>query len=99
MKKDFQVLSDTADFKLRVFGATLHDVFRNALVGMFQGMRPQSDLCVYTGNRLSCKDYMGRHEFDVDGSEVSSLLVNFLSHALSLSAQYNEVYCDVTISS
>src|SRR4030042_536949 len=97
MKKDFEILPHTSDLKLRICGTTLRDIFRNALIGMFQSIKPITSECTKQGDRLVCRTWSVHQEFDIDGSDSGALLVNFLSHALSLSDINNEAYLDVTI--
>ncbi len=100
MKKDFELLDHTADIKLRVYGATIQELFCNALVGMFQSIEPVSRLCRCENDRtvhdrLVCDKLPMHHAVDVTAGDRELLLVDFLSHALYLSDVYNEAYFNV----
>lgn len=97
MKKDFEALPHTADIKLRVYGDSLADLFRNAVIGMFQTIGPRATGCHVINERLVCDALPQLHEVTVEAREVISLLVDFLSRAVYLSDVYNEAYLDVTI--
>ena len=97
MIKDFELVPHTADIKIRVYGETMKELFRNALVGMFQSVGPKSTMCRMDNERLVCDSLPKEHLVEVESFEVESLLVDFLSEALYLSDIYNEAYLDVII--
>ena len=97
MTKDFEQLPHTADIKIRVFGATLSDLFRHALIGMFQVVRPIAPGCTYHQDRLVCPTLSEHRPIEVTSIDTVALLVDFLSEALYLSDLYNEAYLDATI--
>lgn len=97
MAKDFEILPHTADLKIRVYGATLSELFRHALIGMFQSIGPRSDVCVRAGERVECKKLPVEHTVEVQSHDVESLLVDFLSQVLYLSDVHNEAYLDADI--
>jgi len=97
MKKDFEQIPHTADLKIRIYGETMEDVFRHALIGMFQVIGPHASQCEKTGERLRCKELPSHRELVVIANNYESLLVDFLSEALYLSDVHNEAYLDVTI--
>ena len=99
MAKDFEQLPHTADIKLRVYGATLADLFRNALVGMFQAVRPVAPGCRVENDRVVCAMLSVKHPIRVESYDVESLLVDFLSEALYLSDVHDEAYLDAEIHS
>lgn len=94
---DFEVLPHTADIKIRAYGKTKKDLFRNALIGMFQSIHPIAPECRVIDNRVICFDLPERHTIKLKASDEESLLVDFLSEALYLSDVHNEAYLDVTI--
>ncbi len=79
---DFEMIPHTADLKLRVYGKSLPELFRNALIGMFQSLKPVAPDCSYQNGRLVCQ----------------ALTIDFLSQALYLSDVHNEIYLDVEFS-
>ena len=95
--KDFELLSHTADLKLRVYGTTIEELFVHALVGMFQAIEPQAPLCVVKNGRLHCSSLPITREIMLESDDLSSLLVDFLSEALYLSDVHNEAYLAATI--
>jgi len=95
--KDFELLPHTADIKLRVYGASLEELFRHALQGMFQSISPQSEYCVEKQDRLVCQKLTRQHEVEVRSADQELLLVDFLSEALYLSDIHNEAYFDLDI--
>ena len=97
MQKDFEQLSHTADLKIRVHGKTLKDLFRHALIGMFQIVRPIAPDCVIEKDRLVCKSLPKQRKVKITAIDRDALLVDFLSEALYLSDVHNEAYLDVTV--
>ncbi len=97
MEKDFESLAHTADIKLRVFGSTLKELFRNALVGMFQTIEPRVQGCEEKNGRITCDQLPDQNSIEVSASAQDLLLVDFLSEALYLSDVHNQVYLDAQI--
>lgn len=97
MSIDFELLPHTADLKIRVYGATVEELFKNALIGMFQSIGPRSSACTVINDRLMCKKLPIKRSIEIQSSDLASLLVDFLSEALTLSDIYNEAYLDVVI--
>lgn len=95
--KDFEALEHTADLKIRAYGATLQELFINALKGMFQSIQPKAPSCMYKNDRLICSALPQKRTVDISSSELDLLLVDFLSEALYLSDTFNEAYLDATI--
>lgn len=78
----FKLLPHTGDWRIRASGSSLSEMFVAALYGMFAVAEPRKDEAALTVFR----------EFSVQSSEVSLLLVDFLSAALSYSDIYHEAY-------
>ncbi len=97
MPKDFEQLPHTADIKIRVYGTTLEEFFRNAVVGMFQEIGPRVPGCTIKNERVVCDELPERHDIEVTAHDLISLLVDFLSEALYLSDVHDEAYLDATI--
>lgn len=95
--KDFEFIPHTADIQLRVYGTTLATLFRNALIGMFQSIKPQAPGCRVVDNRILCDQLSQHHIVEVRSFDRNTLLVDFLSEALYLSDVYNEAYLDADI--
>jgi len=94
---NFELLPHTADIKIRAYGKTKEELFRNALIGMFQSIHPVAPTCKKQGDRLVCSELSAKHTVELSAPDEESLLVDFLSHALYLSDVYNEAYLDATI--
>ena len=78
----FDILSHTADTKIRVIADTKQELFTGALNGMFAIMEP-----------LSIDDAMAQERrLTIQSPDIESLLVDFLSEALYMSDVYNEWY-------
>ncbi|HEX2978281.1 MAG TPA: archease [Candidatus Babeliales bacterium] len=97
MQKKFQVESHTADLKIRVFGSTYEELFKNALIGMFQSIGPSAPNCSQKNNLLVCNDLPISRELNVYGENLEDVLINFLSEALYLSDVHNEAYLDAVV--
>jgi SHS2 domain-containing protein len=89
MAKDFESLPHTADIKIRVFGTTLKELFRNALVGMFQTIEPRVQGCEIKQGRLICGHLPAKRSIEVSASQQDLLLTDFLSEALYLSDHFS----------
>ncbi len=94
---DYEILPHTADLKIRVCGKTIEDLFRHALIGMFQSIGPQARGCERLNNQLICAQLPISRPVSIQSHSKDELLIDFLSHALYLSDIYNEAYLDVTI--
>jgi len=97
MAKDFEQLPHTADIKIRVYGSSMKEIFKNALMGMFQVIGPHADGCEEKDDRLVCPELPETHDITVDAIDRDALLVDFLSEALYLSDVHNEAYFDADI--
>jgi len=81
----YRIVPHTADLRIRVYGNTKEELFRNALKGMFEAMEPKSSDQPSLVRSISVKS-----------TDINSLLVDFLSEALTLSDIHDEVYLDAT---
>lgn len=95
--KDFELLPHTADIKIRVYGKSLKELFKHALIGMFQSIKPRAPECNYQHDRLVCSALPIVHEIAVESIDREILLVDFLAEALYLSDVHNEAYLDTEI--
>lgn len=94
---DFEMLPHTADIKIRAYGATKKELFRNALIGMFNSVQPLTDTCHVENDRVVCDELPVAHDVVLKSGDEESLLVDFLSEALYLSDVYDEAYFDADI--
>ncbi len=97
MSKQFEQLAHTADIQIRVYGKTVKELFRHALIGMFQVVRPIAPGCRVVNDRVVCEKLPISREVSISSIDQSALLVDFLSDLLSLSDIHNEAYLDATI--
>lgn len=97
LPKQFELLPHTADIKIRVYGATLADLFKSAVIGMFQAIRPIVPGCKIVNDMVVCKELPEHHDITVESIDKEALLIDFLSEVLYLSDVHNEAYLDATI--
>ncbi|MCA9770282.1 archease [Candidatus Dependentiae bacterium] len=96
--KKFEQLPHTADIKIRVYGKTKEELFRNSLYGMFSIVGPHvPSSCKKVGEYIVCDDLPKKHIVEVMAPDIDALLVDFLSEALYLSDVHNQAYFDVAI--
>ncbi len=100
MQHTFKMVPHTADIKIHVQGATLAELFGNALYGMFQVIGPLTDQpgCRREGELLLCEKLPIAHKVELTAHDGESLLVDFLSEAWYLSDVHNEAYFDADFS-
>lgn len=77
----FEILEHKADLKIRVFGKTKKELFENALLGM----------CSFLGTEIRNQKTEIR-KIKIRSSDLSSLLVDFLSEGLYLIQTNKEIY-------
>lgn len=80
----FKILEHTADLKIKVFGKTKKELFKNALFAMAKALCSESKSQKIINRKIKNKSF---------NSEM--LLVDFLSEVLYLSQVKKEVYFDV----
>jgi len=97
MEKDFEILPHTADIKIRVYGKTLEEFFRNSVIGMFQTIGPKVPGCKKVNDRVICDLLPEKHSVKVRAADIDALLVDFLSEALYLSDIHDEAYLEVAV--
>ena len=98
--KDFEIIPHTADLKIRVYGKTLKELFANALIAMFQSIKPintEYNKCSYKNEKLVCRELTIKHNIELRSTESELLLVDFLSEALCLSDINNEAYLNLEV--
>lgn len=97
MSKQFEQLPHTADIQIRVYGKSAKELFRHAVIGMFQVVGPKAPGCRIENERVVCDDLPISREIETQSIDQSALLIDFLSDALSLSDIHKEAYLDATI--
>ena len=78
----YETLEHKADLKIKVFGKTKKELFKNALLGMFESAKYEGEGKI-------------KREIRVSSQDLISLLVDFLSEALYLNEVNYELYDDV----
>lgn len=74
MEKKFEILEHTADLRIRAFGETKEDLFRNSLFGMSSVQKAE----LPAGEKITKK-------IKIESTDLTALLVDFLSEALTQS--------------
>lgn len=87
IKTPYELLSHTADFKLKVYGNTLQELFANALKAMFEICEPKKQIPLKKVEQI----------IQLNSSNYKFLLVEFLSECLYFSDAYNEIFDDIKI--
>lgn len=82
---EYQILEHTADLKIKVFGKTQEELFKNAMVGMFKSAKYEG---VAGGKLLTRK-------IEISSFDLPSLLVDFLNEILYFVEAKKEVYQQV----
>ncbi len=83
----YEILEHRADLKIRVFGKTKKELFKNAMVAMFE-------VAEYEPEKKDTA-YETRQEIKIESFDLSSLLVDFLSEVLYFCETKKEVYHDI----
>ncbi|OGH20758.1 MAG: hypothetical protein A3D74_05535 [Candidatus Levybacteria bacterium RIFCSPHIGHO2_02_FULL_37_13] len=85
--KSYEIIPHVADVRLQAKGASLDQLFENALEGM---------------NRILCKDYdrfLNKHlfakEIAITAYDTTSLLIDFLSEVLTLSHIHKAIFYSI----
>lgn len=82
----YETLEHRADLKIRVFGKDTKELFKNALIGMFEAAK-------YEGGKNKVKRKIKIFSFDLP-----SLLIDFLAEALYFCEVKKEVYNSIKFS-
>lgn len=84
--KKFEILPHTADLRIRAFGKTKKELFKNSLIGMSSFIKKIV---------IKNKKFKVKRNIKVQSSDLNNLLIDFLSEVLTLSDINQEVYFDV----
>ncbi len=82
----YEVLSHTADLKIKAYGKDEKELFSNALLGMSENMKPE------------LKEEKSEREIEVASLDKAALLVDFLNEVLYLSQTNKEAFFKVDFS-
>ena len=78
----YEILEHKADLKIKVKGSSKEELFLNALLGMGEGLRPETK---------ETKEEIKR-EIKIKSIDLPALLVDFLNEALYLIQIHKEIY-------
>lgn len=87
----FEILPHTADMRMRVWGKTLEDIFRNALRAVALYLRSDIEELAKSKEKRSLKERV-----KVEAVDINSLLIEFLSEVVAQSDIHNAVFLDAT---
>ena len=98
MVKKFEILPHTADVRLKVFGKTKEELFKNAMLGMAKilAKSPKSKLKIK--NFPPKADQPLVEKLKIKSPDINSLLVDFLSEVLYQSQINHAVFKEVNFS-
>lgn len=85
----FEILPHTADMRMRVWGKTIKDLFRNALTGMAFYLAPEIEAMAQGGKKV-------KQAIRVEAVDINSLLIEFLSEAIAQSDIQNVIFTAAT---
>ncbi|MBI4691973.1 MAG: archease [Candidatus Terrybacteria bacterium] len=80
----FEILPHTADVRLRVKGKTLEALFKQAVLGMAQILKPNANIAKINANNTK--------QIKVESLNKEILLIDFLSEVLTLSQINKNIY-------
>ena len=95
MHAEYEFVPHTADLKIRAYGTSYEELFRNALRGMFASMHPLGSSIRYHEDKPIITKFSTEHAVTIRALDKESLLIDFLSECLYLSDTHDEVYFDV----
>lgn len=87
-KAKYEILEHKADLKIRIFGADQQELFKNALLGMQEGLKAE----------IKAEASAVKKEIKVSSPDLNSLLVDFLSEVNYLNDVHKEIYTRVEFS-
>lgn len=83
--KQFEILPHTADLRIRAYGKTKEELFKNSLIGMSSFIKKSA---------IKQKPKIER-TIQISSTDINNLLIDFLSEVLALGDINQEVYFDV----
>lgn len=81
----FEILPHRADLRIKVWGAGLEEVFQSALAGMNEVLKP--------GFCQAERQFSKEVKLELEASDPTVLLVDFLSQVLTASQEQKVIYC------
>lgn len=102
LPKKFEILEQAVDLRLKIFGSSPRELFKNALYAMGHTQKPeivkQSVMGKLIG-RLRGRQVQVSEDFSIESMDYNTLLVDFLSDVLSRADIHNAVFFDVKFDS
>jgi SHS2 domain-containing protein len=86
MTKPYLLLDSRSELKIKVFGTSREELFRNALIAMFDSISPR-----YVESSST------KHSLAITACDQEILLIDFLIEALYWSDAHNEAFYDARI--
>lgn len=86
--KKYEFIEHPADIKMLAYGKNLPELFINAALGMME--------CLF-GKKIFDKKVIGKEQIVLRADDIESLMVDWLSHLLYLSATEYSVYVEYDI--
>lgn len=94
--KKFEVLEHTADLRLKIFGSSPKELFKNALYALGWTQKPEIVEQSTVGKIIGrLRGHQVNEGFLIESMDYNTMLVDFLSHILSISDTHDAVFFDV----
>ncbi len=95
-QKKFEVLEHATDAKLKIFGSSPEELFKNAVYAMSHIQKPEIAEQSTVGKLIvRIRGRQVSEDFSIESMDYNTLLVDFLSEVLSRSDAHNVVFFDV----
>lgn len=96
MNKKFEILEHTADLKMKVWGNTLPELFKNTMEGMMQILSKKTKFEIKSQIFHPADARRGKKfKIKVESADAAALLIDFLNEVLYQAQVNKEVYVDV----
>ena len=83
--KKFEILPHIADLKIKSFGRTKEELFKNSLLGMIESLKPE----------IKKRGVKVQRKIKIKSPDLPALLVDFLSEVLYLTQVNREIYKNI----
>lgn len=94
--KKFEILEQTPDIKLKVFGSSPKELFKNTLYAMGYIQKPEAVEQSTVGKIIgTIRGKRVSEDFLIESMDYNTLLIDFLAEVLSISDSHNAVFFDV----
>ncbi len=98
MTKKFEILPHTADARVKVFGETREELFKNALLAMAGILNPDARRGRGSDQKRRRNQKLIKAKINIQSPDINSLLVDFLSEVLYQSQMNKVIYSEVLFS-